>query len=133
METIKDIVDRNGGMEWLPRRSPLLVSIDPFNHFTIEYSGLSPNKLPAVAVSFFDRDRGENFHQQIVFEVTDLGWLGYYLLSKKELITLEVYKLNENGRVEKIDRVARSQIINFTQNLDEELEVLLSPDQVVLT
>ena len=133
METIKDIVDRNGGMEWLPRRSPLLVSIDPFNHFTIEYSGLSPNKLPAVAVSFFDRDRGENFHQQIVFEVTDLGWLGYYLLSKKELITLEVYELNENGRVEKIDRVARSQIINFTQNLDEELEVLLSPDQVVLT
>ena len=133
METIKDIVDRNGGMEWLPRRSPLLVSIDPFNHFTIEYSGVSPNKLPSITVSFFDRDRGENFHQQIVFEVTDLGWLGYYLLSKKELITLEVYKLNDNGRVEKIDRVARSQIINFTQNLDEELEVLLSPDQVVLT
>ena len=133
METIKDIVDRNGGMEWLPRRSPLLVSIDPFNHFTIEYSGLSPNRLPSITVSFFDRDRGEHFHQQIVFEVTDLGWLGYYLLSKKELITLEVYKLNENGRVETIDRVARSQIINFTQNLDEELEVLLSPDQVVLT
>ena len=133
METIKDIVDRNGGMEWLPRRSPLLVSIDPFNHFTIEYSGLSPNKLPSITVSFFDRDRGENFHQQIVFEVTDLGWLGFSLLSKKELIALEVYKLNDNGRVEKIDRVARSEIISFTQNLDEELGVLLSPDQVVLT
>ena len=65
--------------------------------------------------------------------MTDLGWLGYSLLSKKELITLEVYELNENGRVEKIDRMARSQIISFTQNLDEELEVLLSPDQVVLT
>jgi hypothetical protein len=133
MNTIKDIVERNGGMEWLPRHSPLLISIDPFNHFTIEHAGLSPNNLPAVAVSFFDRDRGENFHQQIVFEVTDLGWLGYYLLSKKELIALEVYELDESEHVEKIDRVARSQIINFTQNLDEELEVLLSPDQVVLT
>jgi hypothetical protein len=59
--------------------------------------------------------------------------LGYYLLSKKELIALEVYELDESEHVEKIDRVARSQIINFTQNLDEELEVLLSPDQVVLT
>ena len=52
METIKDIVDRNGGMEWLPRRSPLLVSIDPINHFTIEYAGLSPNKLPLSQFRF---------------------------------------------------------------------------------
>ena len=133
MNTIKDIVDRNGGMEWLPRRSPLLVSIDPFNHFTIEYAGLSPNKLPSITVSFFDRDRGEHSHRQIVFEITDLGWLGYYLFSKKELIALEVYELDDNGRVEKIDRSARSQIVSITQNLDEELEVLLSPDQVVLT
>ena len=133
METIKDIVDRNGGMEWLPRRSPLLVSIDPINHFTIEYAGLSPNKLPAVSVSFFNRDCGDDCHRRIMFEVTDLGWLGYWFFSKQEPAALEIYTLNDRGRVQKINRVARAQLVQICQTMDEELEVLLSPDEVVLT
>lgn len=133
METIKDIVERNGGMECLPLQSPLLVSVDPLNHFTIEFAGLSPNGLPSVSVSFFNRDRGENFHRRIMFEVTDLGWIAYYMLSKQEPLALEVYKLNDNGRVHKINRAARAQLVHITQNMDEELEVLLSSDQVVLT
>ena len=133
MKTIEDIVARNGGMEWLPRRSPLLVSIDPENHFTIEYAGLSPNRLPAVCVCFFSRERGVDAHRRILFEVTDLGWLGFSLFSKKEPMILEIYALNARGRVRKTDRAARSQLVQICQIMDEELEILLSSDELVLT
>jgi hypothetical protein len=133
MKSIENIVNSNGGMEWLPRRSPLLVSIDHENHFTIEYAGLSPNRLPAVAVSFFNSARGPDCHRRVVFEVTDLGWLGYSLVSKKEPIALEVYDLNSRGRVRGVNRSARAQIVQVCQIMEEELEVLLSPDELALT
>ena len=133
MRTLEDIVARNGGMEWLPRRSPLLVNIDPNNHFTIEYAGISPSKRPAVCVSFFQPERGEEAHRRIWFEVTDLGWLGYYLVSKKEPMVLAIYEEDEEGRIQKTNRTARSRLVEICQNMDEELEVLLSPDQLILT
>ena len=128
MNSIKDIVDRNGGLEWLPRRSPLLVSIDPLNHFTIEYAGHSPTGRPAVSVSFFNQDRGDDFHRRVMFEITDLGWLPFGLF---EPAALNVYDEDEDGLV--VNRIARAQLVNLCHTMDEELEVLLSPDQVVLT
>jgi hypothetical protein len=133
MKTLQDIVASNGGMEWLPRRSPLLISIDPYNHFTIEYAGLSPNDLPSVRVFFFNRERGPDPHRRVWFEVTDLGWLPYYLFNKIEPMVLDIYELNTRGRVKRTNRTARSQLVQICQNLDEELEVLLSPDDIVLT
>jgi hypothetical protein len=126
-------IANNGGIEWLPRRSPLLVSIDPYNHFTIEYAGLSPNRLPSIRVFFFSYERGPDPHCRIWFEVTDLGWLPYYLFNKIEPMVLDIYELNTRGRVKRTNRTARSQLVQFCQNLDEELEVLLSPDDLVLT
>lgn len=133
MNSIKDIVDRNGGMEWIPRRSPYLVSIDPLNHLVVEYAGHSPTGLPAVSVAFFNRDRGDDAHRRVIFEVTDLGWLPFHLFSKQEPMALDVYEEKKNGRGYKINHIARAQLVNICYNMDEELEVLLSPDQVVLT
>ena len=133
METIKDIVDRNGGIEWLPEKSPLLISIDPENHFTIEYIGFSPHDLPAVSVSFFRNDQGPEWHRRVLFEITDLGWLPYHLFSRPEVLVVNVYTFTNGGRIERTDLSARSQLISFVQRMDEELEVLLSPDEIVLT
>ena len=133
MNTVADIVARNGGLEFLPGRSPLLVHIDPRNHFTIEYIGESPNRLPAVSVSFFNKDRGDNWHRQVVFEKTDLCWLPFQLVNKKDPMVLDVYELNGRGRVRKVNRAIRFQLVQITQVMDEELEVLLSPDELVLT
>ena len=133
METAKDIVDRNGGIEWLPEKSPLLISIDPENHFTIEYIGFSPHRLPAVSVSFFRNDQGPEWFRRVIFEVTDLGWLPYYLFSRHDAIVMNVYKLDSKGRIEKTDRKVRAEMINLVQRMDLELEILLSPDEFVLT
>ena len=133
MKSIQDIVARNGGIEFLPGRSPLLVHIDRENHFTIEFAGESPNKLPAVSVSFFNGERGDDWHRQVAFEITDLGWLPFYLVNKKDPMALDVYEPNGRGRVRKVNRVIRSQLVQMAQIMDEELEVLLSPDELVLT
>ena len=133
METAKDIVDRNGGIEWLPEKSPLLINIDPENHFTIEHIGFSPHGLPAVSVSYFRNDQGPEWFRRVLFEVTDLGWLPYHIFSRHDAIVMNVYKLDKKGRIEKTDRKVRAEMINLVQRMDLELEILLSPDEFVLT
>ncbi len=133
MEAIRDILARCGGTEFLPARSPLLVQIDPDNHLTIEDGGTSPHGLPVVALSFFKRDHGEDWHRRMLFEITDLGWLPFSLVSKRDQLALEAYRLDRRGRIKQTRRAVRRDLVMIAARWDEELSTLLPSGQITLT
>ncbi len=61
METLRDIIASNGGLEFLPERSPIQLELDPKNFIQIADAGASPHGLQAVSLAFFRRGGGRKF------------------------------------------------------------------------
>lgn len=131
MESIRELIASYGGIENLPELSPLRIEIDPDRYLIIEDCGTSPNRFPAVGVSFFLREEGHNWHSRIIMEMTGLGLLPFYLRTRHGDV-FQVYRLSHRGRIRKVRRDVRATLVWIAQDWDARLDLLLGRE-VVLT
>ena len=125
METLQDIIASNGGLEFLAQRSPIQLELDPRNFIQIADAGASPNGLQAVSLAFFRREGGRRLSGRMLFEITDLGFLPYYMLNNLEGVEMRVYSLNRKKRIRRTNQDTRRFLVGIAAQWDEQLMVSL--------
>lgn len=125
METLRDIIASNGGLEFLPERSPIQLELDPKNFIQIADAGESPHGLQAVSLAFFRREGGRKLSGRMLFEITDLGFLPFYMLNNLEGVEMRVYALNRKKRIRRTNLDTRRFLVGIAAKWDEQLTVSL--------
>ncbi len=94
MQSIKNIIEANGGLDGLQRGEAIRV-LRGETCLLIEYAGLGPNKSQAVRVSEYDRKNdGVIRTPEMCFELGGAQWLPYYFrndYNREELFIFTVY------------------------------------------
>ncbi len=126
MESLRDIIASNGGLECLAEHSPIQLELDPRNFIQVADAGESPHGLQAVSLAFFHREEGRRkLSGRMFFEITDLGFLPYYMLNNLEGVEMRVYSLNRKKRIRRTNLETRRFLVGIAAKWDEQLTVSL--------
>jgi len=131
METIKQIIEDNGGLESL-RRSPLRFDIAPGNSLVIEDRGRGPDGRRAIRLTCFLRPDGRLCRSRVLLEVTDLHLLPFFLRSYTGEV-MRVYRMDRRRRIRQVRRDVRARIVRKTNEWDEWLADFLEEQEVLST
>ena len=131
MDTIRQIIEDNGGLESL-RRSPLRFNIAPGNSLFIEDRGPGPDGCRAIRLTCFLRPDGRLCRSRVLLEVTDLGLLPFFLRSYTGEV-MRVYRMDRRRRIRQVRRDVRARIVRKTNEWDEWLADFLEEQEVLST
>lgn len=131
METIRQIIESNGGLERL-QRSPLIFNIDWDNFLVMEDRGPGPGGRQVIRLTCWLRPRGRLCHSQVLLEVTDLGLVPFFLRSYTGEV-MRVYRMDRRRHIKQIRHDVRARIVRKTNEWDEWLGEYLDEQEVLST
>lgn len=131
METVKQIIESNGGFERLPT-APLLFHIDADNLLVMEDRGPGPNGRRAISLTSWLRPNGRLCRSEVLLEVTDLGLLPFFLRSHTGEV-MRVYRMDRRRRIKQIRHDVRARLVQKTNEWDEWLADYLEEQEVLST
>jgi len=131
MDTIRQIIEDNGGLESL-RRFPLRFNIAPGNSLFIEDRGRGPDGRRAIRLTCFLRPDGRLCRSRVLLEVTDLGLLPFFLRSYTGEV-MRVYRMDRRRRIRQVRLDVRARIVRKTSEWDDWLGNYLDEQEVLST